>query len=186
MQDDDEASFARGSRTRISGVPAAGGAWRPAREFIYPLDAVAAGGFRANFFINGLVELLALGNSDLLALERSFATTGNDSAGFNRIRLYRVSLTAADDVSESATLAQAGSARTLDKHVVLDLADTRGLSSELAALDNFEGLAFGPRLADGSPSLIMVSDDNFNARQVTAFLMFRIVPRSAPSPRARR
>ena len=61
------------------------------------------------------------------------------------------------------------------KTLVLDLADVKGLSSELApALDNFEGMAIGPRLPDGRSSLILVSDDNFSRIQRTWFLLFAI------------
>jgi len=31
--------------------------------------------------------------------------------------------------------------------------------------DNWEGMAWGPRLADGRPALVLVSDDNFNPVQ---------------------
>jgi hypothetical protein len=51
----------------------------------------------------------------------------------------------------------------------------KGLSPELAQLDNFEGMAFGPDLPDGARTLLLVSDDNFNPHQRTAFLLFRIV-----------
>jgi hypothetical protein len=54
------------------------------------------------------------------------------------------------------------------------LKDVKGLSPELAGLDNFEGMAFGPALADGSRSLLVVSDDNFSPRQRTSFLIFRV------------
>jgi hypothetical protein len=35
-------------------------------------------------------------------------------------------------------------------------------------------MTLGPRLADGSRSLILVSDDNFNPNQVNQFLLFRL------------
>jgi len=61
------------------------------------------------------------------------------------------------------------------KTLVLDLSEVPGLSPDLApSLDNFEGLAFGPRLADGRSTLIVVSDDNFNETQRTWFLQFAI------------
>jgi hypothetical protein len=63
----------------------------------------------------------------------------------------------------------------VQKKLLLDLKKTPGLSSELApSLDNFEGLAWGPRLADGRQTLILVSDDNFSVRQRTWFLAFAI------------
>jgi hypothetical protein len=61
---------------------------------------------------------------------------------------------------------------------LLDLSNVAGLSPQLAeTLDNFEGMAFGPRL-DGGPTLILVSDDNFSTIQRTTFLLFSIAARS--------
>jgi hypothetical protein len=41
-------------------------------------------------------------------------------------------------------------------------------------LDNLEGMTLGPRLPDGSQSLVLVSDNNFNDIQLTQFLLFRL------------
>ena len=46
-------------------------------------------------------------------------------------------------------------------------------------LDNVEGMALGPKLPDGSQSLWIVSDDNFDKDQVTQFLLFRIKPQAS-------
>jgi hypothetical protein len=42
------------------------------------------------------------------------------------------------------------------------------------AIDNLEGMTLGPRLADGSQSLILVSDDNFRPEQKNQFLLLRV------------
>jgi hypothetical protein len=41
-------------------------------------------------------------------------------------------------------------------------------------LDNLEGMTLGPRLPDGSQSLLLVSDNNFNSLQITQLLLFRL------------
>lgn len=41
-------------------------------------------------------------------------------------------------------------------------------------LDNLEGMTLGPRLADGSQSLLLISDDNFSTDQVNQLLLFRL------------
>ncbi|MFM7580137.1 MAG: esterase-like activity of phytase family protein, partial [Microcystaceae cyanobacterium] len=56
----------------------------------------------------------------------------------------------------------------LKKQLLLDLSTLK------IDLDNLEGLAFGPHLADGSPTLLLVSDDNFREEQITQFLLFRV------------
>jgi len=42
-------------------------------------------------------------------------------------------------------------------------------------LDNFEGMTIGPRLPDGSNSLLLISDDNFNDEQISQLFLFRLV-----------
>jgi 3-phytase len=71
--------------------------------------------------------------------------------------------------------------RPVQKELVLDLEDIVGeLNPEFPTLDNFEGMCFGPRLPNGNRTLILVSDNNFRARQRTAFLVFEIVETKGP------
>ena len=60
------------------------------------------------------------------------------------------------------------------KTLVLDLSTLaeRVLSNDLARLDNFEGMAFGPTALNGTRTLLLVSDDNFRPTQKTSFLLF--------------
>jgi 3-phytase/alkaline phosphatase D len=175
VQDGPPPSFDHGGLGRILEYQADGDSFRPAREFAYPLDAVAKADFTPRTSINGVVELLALSPTELLVMERSFSVEpGESPRSVARIRIYRASIAGATDVSRVESLQKQGDVRPVKKTLVLDLADVKGLSPELAALDNFEGLAFGPTLADGSRSLLIVSDDNFSARQRTSFLLFRI------------
>lgn len=55
------------------------------------------------------------------------------------------------------------------KRLLLNFADL-GLST----VDNLEGLAFGPPLADGRLPLIVVSDNNFAPNQVTQFVALAV------------
>jgi hypothetical protein len=141
-----------------------------------PIFPVHGPPFEAGTAVNGIVELLALGDDELLALERSFvAESGDTGRSMNRIRLFRVDLDGATDVAAIESLRDLTHVTAPRKVLVLDLSDAGGLSGELApGLDNFEGLAFGPRLPDGRSTLIVVSDDNFNGTQRTWFLQFAI------------
>lgn len=132
-------------------------------EYVYRTDPViAAPQPGSGFATNGLVDLLPVGNRSLLALERSFS----EGVG-NSIRIYQVDLAGAQDVSRYDSLA-GRTVREADKELVLDLA-TLGI-----ALDNVEGLAFGPVLPDGRRSLVLVSDDNFSDSQKTQVLLFAL------------
>jgi 3-phytase len=173
LQDGDGDPFSTAPRTRMLEYVQRGGTYHPAREFVYELDPLPRPAFRSGFAVNGLVELLALSQSELLALERAFVESQDKSATINRIRLFRISLDGATDVSGVDALSSAGRTTPVSKVLLSDLNELRGLSPRLANLDNFEGLAWGPRDANGVRPLIVVSDDNFNASQVTAFLFLQ-------------
>lgn len=176
VQDGEPAGFDRGTRARILEYKQRRGRFEPAREFVYELTAVRRPAFTPGFFINGLVELLVVDGTTLLALERGYVESSADNAvNMNDIRLYRVSLAGATDVSGLESIKDRTDLVPVQKTLLLDLKDVRGLDSALApSLDNFEGMAFGPRLPDGRPTLVLVSDDNFSPRQQTWFLEFAI------------
>lgn len=175
-QDGEMASFERGTRSRILEYVERRGIWLPAREFVYEVEPLQRPSFEPGQYGNGLVELLAIGDDVLLAMERTYVESADDpERGENRIRLYRVDLRGASDVSGLDSLEGAAGVVSVAKTLLLDLAGLPGLTPTLAdGLDNFEGLAFGPRLADGRESLILVSDDNFNRSQRTWFLLLAV------------
>jgi len=113
----------------------------------------------------GLTELLTLDQAGhFLSLERSFGAL----TGFNA-QLFQIATGVATDISGVATLkGDISRISPIYKRSLLNLQDL-GIP-----LDNLEGMAIGPRLPDGSHSLLLVSDDNFNPGQVTQFLLFRI------------
>jgi hypothetical protein len=133
------------------------GGFEPAKEFHYLADPGL-----------GVVEISALSERELLVLERGFRY------GFgNTIRVFRVSLEGAEDVSDVESLATAG-AEPLEKELLVDLAGcTPGDATTTPGtqpnplLDNFEALTLGPRLPGGRRALVLVSDDNFSQGQVT-------------------
>jgi 3-phytase/alkaline phosphatase D len=159
VQDGPAATTTNGSRARLLRYHLGKGG--PEREYVYPTDPVVAPS--PVFTVNGLVELLPLNDQFLLAMERSFSV----GAG-NTIRLYRVALPGATDVSGVDALDQVDGLRTVQKTLLLDLDDLD------LTLDNLEGMTLGPRLPDGRRSLVLVSDNNFTAGQVSQFLMFAL------------
>lgn len=159
-QDGPAASVETGSPVRLSRLRARDGGW--AAEYLYRTEPVAETPVPADAYATaGLVELLAFDDHRLLALERSFSV----GAG-NTIRLFEVDLSKATNVAGLRSLERRDNVAPAGKRLLLDLAE---LSIEL---DNVEGLAFGPPLADGRRTLILVSDDNFNPRQTTQILAF--------------
>ncbi len=144
-----------------------------AAEYLYNTDPVVAppnppDGFAAA----GLVELLALDDDRYLALERMYAAGSTGMPGDNgmNVRLYEVDRSRATDIQTSNSLLETGLENVVpvEKQLVLDLATLE------VPLSNLEGMTFGPELADGRRSLLMISDDNFAANQFTQVLLFGV------------
>lgn len=161
-QDGPRGTPSSGSRSRIVKFNLASG--QAGKEFLYTTDAVTvAPKPEAGFATAGLVDLLALDNTGnhLLALERSYSS-GVAGTG-NTIKLYEVNLDGATNIKGTDSLnalsaSQLASIKPAQKQLLLNF-DKLNLPS---GLDNVEGLTFGPTLADGRRSLVLVSDDNFN------------------------
>ena len=115
---------------------------------------------------NGISDLLSLPQEGyLLSLERTFGLRGYG------VKIYQLVMANASDISNQKSLAgEINNITPIRKKLVLDL-QKLGIK-----LDNLEGLTFGPRLADGSQSLIMVSDNNFakDGKQKNQFLLFKL------------
>ena len=170
-QDGPFATFTNGSNSRILRYDLTTGL--AAQEYVYKDGPVAA---PSNVFtVNGLVELLAVDDRRLLALERSFSVGVGNS-----VKLYEIDLDGATDVSGIASVADLTGITTVSKRLVYDF------NTLLAPdkLDNLEGMTFGPTLADGSRTLVFVSDDNFDPNNAvgTQFLAFKVNP--VPEPGA--
>jgi hypothetical protein len=106
---------------------------------------------------NGLTELSALDREGyFLSLERTYGFTGAGA------KIFQVVVANATDTSKIESLkGELTQVQPLKKQQLFDLQDL-GIY-----LDNIEGMTLGPRLPDGSQSLILISDDNFNEEQVT-------------------
>jgi hypothetical protein len=138
---------------------AADGNFAPVAQFFYLAEPA-----------QGVADLVALSDTDLLVLERGFIP----GLG-NFIRVYRVSLAGATDVTGRASLNDPG-LTPLKKDLLVDLANcppgnaTNPARQPNQLLDNFEALALGPTLPDGRRALLLLSDDNFNKDQVTRII----------------
>jgi hypothetical protein len=129
-------------------------------EHLYLTEPAPEGADRS-----GLTEILTLDQGGhFLSLERTFGLT----TGFNA-QIFQLATGGATDVSGIPAFAGEWSGITsIYKRPLLDL------SSLDIPLDNLEGMTLGPRLPDGTDSLLLVSDDNFNDFQTTQFLLFRL------------
>ena len=118
----------------------------------------------------GVVEMLAVDDADVLVLERGFVL----GVG-NTVRLYRTSFADAADAT-GKPLGAADAPPPAYKQLVADIGNcppggaTNPGTQPNPLLDNYESLAFG----DGRRELLIGSDDNFNAGQVTRLLRLAV------------
>lgn len=152
-------TVAAGGVVRLQRFDAAG---LPSGQWAYRTDAIP-GGALGGLETSGVVDLLVLPSGELLVLERSLSSL------FFGARIYQVDLASATDTGALVSLAGAGytaAAKTL-------LWSATGLGA------NFEGLALGPQLDDGSSSLLLVADDNGGTGQTLYPLRVSFVPEPA-------
>lgn len=131
----------------------------PIAEHLYLLDESPLG-----TVLNGLTELLAIQPEGyFLSLERTYGLEGYGA------KLFLVAVGNATDTSGVENFnTELGDLQPLRKKELLDFSE---LDFDIY---NLEGLALGPRLADGSESLLVISDDNFRKSEPTQLLLFRL------------
>ncbi len=126
---------------------------------------------------SAVADLIALSETHLLVLEKGFKAGEG-----NRVRIFLATLKHEDDVSDEPVLS-AESLVPVEKTLLVDVGacPTSGATNPgpqvNPLLDNFEGMTLGPELDDGRRALILVSDDNSSAVQVT-----RIIALAVPIP----
>ncbi len=128
-------------------------------EHVYLLDPKPSGARD-----HGLTELVTVDTGGhFLSLERSYGLLGIGA------KIFQVATGGASDSSGIVTVkGDISRINPVKKKLVLDL------STLDIDLDNLEGMTLGPRLPDGSQSLLLVSDDNFTDEQMTQFLLLRL------------
>lgn len=137
---------------------------KPLTQYGFQIDPVAyAPSPPGAFNVNGISEILAINDHQLLVMERSFSAGRKSST----IKVYLAELNGAEEVSDHASLTTS-SFRPVQKKLLLNM-DALGIH-----IDNVEGITFGPNLSNGKQTLIFVSDNNFSPDQVTQFLLFTI------------
>ena len=134
-------------------------------QYAYKLAPVAFAAKPENEFkINGVPDILSLGNNKLLVIERSFST-GRLAC---TIRVFIADLNGATDIS-SITLKNNHSFVPAKKSLLLNM-DDLGIYT-----DNIEGVTFGPVLPNGHKTLLFVADNNFTIVEKAQLLLFEVI-----------
>ncbi|UAY51174.1 esterase-like activity of phytase family protein [Ferruginibacter albus] len=140
---------------------------QPIAQYAYQIDPVPYPATPADAFkINGVSDILYIGNDKLLVLERAYST-GRFTCN---VRLYSADLKNASNVSNIISLDKQKPFIPLQKQLLLNF------DSLHRFIDNIEGVTVGPKLSNGHHTLLFVSDDNFSKLERTQFLLFEIIP----------
>jgi hypothetical protein len=163
VSDGPTATNASGTRVRILRIDRHGGA--PV-EYAYETDASAheTGDW-------GVSDLEALSDTELLVLERGWS-----SGHGNTVRIYDTTLEDRARCSDVERLSV--TSPVLSKTLRADLSKVPAAGvpepkqpQPAPLLDNYEGMALGPRSSDGRRTLLLVSDDNGHATQVARIVV---------------
>ncbi|MEO6540476.1 MAG: esterase-like activity of phytase family protein [Ferruginibacter sp.] len=134
-------------------------------QYAYKLEPVAYPAKpESEFKINGVPDILSLGNNKLLVMERSFST-GRLSC---TIKLFIADLNGATDIS-LMTLQNNPSFAPASKTLVLNM-DDLGIY-----IDNIEGITFGPVLPNGHKTILVIADNNFTVLEKAQVLLFEVL-----------
>jgi hypothetical protein len=161
LQDAPSATVDSGTLSRIT-VQTRNG--RLLAQYVYPQEPIfASSNPPGSFATTGVVAVVEAGPGRYLVLERAFVT----GVG-NKVRLFEFTTRGATNVAGLDSIA-GQDVRPVRKKLIADMADL-GLST----VDNIEGMTWGPKLRTGERTLLLVSDDNFAATQVTQVVALAI------------
>jgi hypothetical protein len=142
----------------VAGAPVAEFAYPVGRQTLRPDPPEAASGI-------GLNDLLWIGGSRFLSLEREYAHGVTDGDASRPVKMYEVDTTGADNVIQRDALD--GSENPVSKNLVLDF---DSLLEAVKRIGSHEAMVLGPTLADGRRVLVLVEDNDFSRpTQVLAF-----------------
>jgi len=174
-QDSLPTAVGRGSRARMLSFDLDTG--KAGAEYIYDIGPAPFPPARqGDFATNGVPEMLALSAHEFIVIERAFAV-GAQTPGIaahtrlptgNTIKLYLIDTRGATDMAGWPSI-KGHEVVPVKRTMLLDLSSLKNDDGSVLALDNIEGITFGPT-HEGKRTLILVSDNNFNPAQFTQFI----------------
>ncbi|HEY1129491.1 MAG TPA: esterase-like activity of phytase family protein [Roseateles sp.] len=178
-QDSLPTAVGRGSRARMLSFDLDSG--KAAAEYVYEVGPVPFPPARpGDFATNGVPDMLALSSHEFIVIERAYAV-GAITPGIaaltkqptsNTIKLFLIDTRGATDVSGWTSI-KGRDVVPVKRTMLLDLSSLKNDDGSVLALDNIEGVTFGP-LFEGKRTLILASDNNFNPAQFTQFIALSI------------
>ena len=163
FEDGDQANTRKGGLIRLYQFNAK--TKKNTAQYGYQLEPIALEpNPKGAFAVNGVSAIQYYGKNQLLVVERSYST-GTQAC---TVKVFLCDLKKATNVKNYSSL-QNQKIELASKKLILNM-DDLGIF-----IDNIEGLTFGPNLANGNPSIIFLSDNNFSDKQKTQVLVFELV-----------
>ncbi|MCC7104688.1 MAG: esterase-like activity of phytase family protein [Chloroflexi bacterium] len=171
VQDGPLSTQREGTVVRILRYDLAASGWQPGAEVAYRTEPIfATPDPPTGSADNGVSAVLAVKHVwpefDLLIMERSYVVGSG-----NNVAVFGVSLAGATSTGDLAALPRPFAGTLASKTPLVRLSDV-GVRP-----DNLEGMTLGPRLPNGNPTLLLISDDNFSnagSVQINQFVLFEI------------
>ena len=116
---------------------------QPVRQYAYLMDAPTAPAEAANYAM-GVSGMVALDDGRLVVLEREFFVSPGKLGSFVNCKLYLTDPTQAQPDS------------VMEKRLLVEFRTHLSLFGR--SLANYEGICLGPKLADGSRTLVLICD----------------------------
>ncbi|QTY26870.1 esterase-like activity of phytase family protein [Flavobacterium sp. CS20] len=145
---------------------------QPDVQYSYDLERLVKIPFLP-FGLNGATEILQIDKRHIVLIERSFSA-GHSSKG-NRVKLFLIDISKGKNTLDIRSLKK-NKAKSMPKTLIFD---SKNIRKQLQKnfIDNIEGISFGPDLPNGNKSLILISDNNFNAlgKQLNQFVLLELI-----------
>lgn len=141
-------------------------------QFAYPIDYIARPS-KGRFNVNGVTAMLEYEKNKFFIVERSFQS-GYGNRG-NIVKVYKIELNKKVTNIFNIKSLKEHSYVPVEKELLFDF-DTVREELTNGIIDNVEGITLGPILSNGNPSLILITDDNFqkHGKQLNQFILLEI------------
>ena len=139
------------------------------KQFAYQLEHITKPS-KGKINLNGLTCILEYKENHFFIIERTYQSDYG-----NNIKIFDASV---DDTTTNILDIESlkeTEFTALNKRLIFDFENVRDKLTE-GIVDNIEGVTFGPKLANGNQSLILVSDDNFQlyGKQLNQIILLEI------------
>ncbi len=143
------------------------------KQFAYQLEHITKPA-KAKINLNGLTAILEYKDNHFFIIERTYQS-GYGAHG-NIIRIFEATVENETTNTLDVDSLEETEFIPLKKRLLFNFADVENKLTD-GIIDNIEGITFGPTLANGNKSLLVISDDNFQVygRQLNQFLLLEIV-----------